>query len=231
PRAMLLSKTYSYYMTRVKIDGSKLHIPCEVIEKQIAQHLEEIVIPSSLLPSVRKLYQQHIAEINGPDRDEEIARLKRQISLLQAEEADLVRLFLQKQLSQKAYDELRREWQSKLKHKHKQIEQLQREAVVYIDDLETAIALLSSAPILFARLTRRKQAQLLKMIFAMVVVDAEGIVQDVQLNAPFAYLSSLKALAKRDENAGVSQDIFDELASSPGKLSFPERAYATELQA
>ena len=73
-------------MTRAKIDGSKLHIPCEVIEKQIAQHLEEIVIPSNLLPSVRKLYRQHIAEINGPDRDEEIARLKRQISLLQAEE-------------------------------------------------------------------------------------------------------------------------------------------------
>ena len=218
-------------MTRAKIDGSKLHIPCEVIEKQIAQHLEEIVIPSNLLPSVRKLYQQHIAEINGPDRDEEIARLKRQISLLQAEEADLVRLFLQKQLSQKAYDELRREWQSKLKHKHKEIEQLQKEAVVYIDDLETAIALLSSAPILFARLTRRKQAQLLKIIFAEVIVGAEGDVQDVRLNAPFSYLSGLKAVASRDENAGISQDTFDEFVSSPGEMSFPERAYAAEFQA
>ncbi|MBN1122634.1 MAG: hypothetical protein JXJ17_16270 [Anaerolineae bacterium] len=75
---------------------------------------------------------------------------------MQAEEADLARLFLQKQLSQETYDELLQEWQSKLKHKHKTIEQLQQEAVVYIDDLEAAIALLSGAPILFARLNRRK---------------------------------------------------------------------------
>ncbi|MBN1119764.1 MAG: hypothetical protein JXJ17_01700, partial [Anaerolineae bacterium] len=110
------------------------------------------------------------------------------------------------------------------------IEQLQREAVVYFDDLEAAIALLSSAPILFTRLTRRKQAQLLKMIIAKVVVDAEGAVQGVQLNAPFAYLSGLKAQANRDENAGISQDTFDELVSSPGKLSFPNRDYAAEFQ-
>jgi hypothetical protein len=50
-----------------------------------------------------------------------------------------------------------------------------------------AIALLSSAPILFPRLTRRKQAQLLKMVFAKVIVDREGAVQDVQSNAPFAW--------------------------------------------
>ena len=75
---------------------------------------------------------------------------------------------------------------------------MQREAVVYFDDLEAAIALLSSAPILFARLTRRKQAQLLKMIFAKVVVDVEGNILDVQLNAPFAYLSSLKELTSSE---------------------------------
>jgi hypothetical protein len=152
------------------------------------------------------------------------------VALLQAVEADLVRLFLQKQLSQKAYDELRREWQSKLKHKHKAIEQLQREAVVYIDDLEAAIALLSSAPILFTRLTRRKQAQLLKMIFAKVIVDADGNILDVQLNAPFAYLASLKDLTSSEVASGQNQDSLSEYLSAPGELSFPERAYAAELQ-
>ncbi|MBN1119792.1 MAG: hypothetical protein JXJ17_01840 [Anaerolineae bacterium] len=147
-----------------------------------------------------------------------------------AEEADLVRLFLQKQLSQEAYDELRREWQSKLKHKHKAIEQLQREAVVYIDDLEAAIALLSSAPILFTRLTRRKQAQLLKMIFAKVVVDAEGDIQDVQLNAPFAYLASLKDLTSSEVASGQNQDSSSEYLCTPSEMSFSDRGSATECQ-
>ena len=222
------SKTYSYYYTRAKINGSKLHVPCETIDEQMPEYLEDIAIPDDLLRPIRRLYKQHIAELNGPDRDEQLDRLRQQINQLREEEADLVRLLLQKRLSQDMYDRLRHEWQTKLNKKQQEMEALQRDVTLYVDDLEAAIALLSSAPILFARLPRKKQAQLLKLIFSEIIVDIRGRIQTVQLNAPFAYLRSAAELVQMEAHSEL--DALNQLTNSPKEMSFPERAYAIELQ-
>lgn len=62
--------------------------------------------------------------------------------------------------------------------------------------------------------------------FKKVVVDAEGDVQDVQLNAPFAYLASLKELT----SSGIASDQNQGSMSEYLSMSFADRGYATELQ-
>jgi hypothetical protein len=81
--------------------------------------------------------------------------LTEQIRQLRAEEVDLGRLLLHSRIGQEAYDQLRHEWQQKLGHKQQELETLQREASVYIDDLDAAVMLLSRLPLLFERLAKR----------------------------------------------------------------------------
>jgi DNA invertase Pin-like site-specific DNA recombinase len=223
------SKTYSYYMTRAKVNGSKIHIPCEVIDSQIPGWLAGIQIPKALMPRMRALYQQHIAHLSGPNRDEQIAGLKERIRQLRAEEADLGRLLLNKRIGQDAYDQLRHEWQQKLNHKQQELEALQRETSVYIDDLDAAVMLLSKMPMLFERLARRDQARLLKILVQQVVVDQSGNTIEVRLNSPFAYLNDLAQVAADRPRSQETLAVFEELESPAENLAFANRASVVEL--
>jgi hypothetical protein len=126
--------SYSYYMSIRKINGVRYIFRTEVIERQVPEILHGIHIHPDALPRIRSLYQEQIASLEGPIIAERIERLH-------VEEAALVRLYTQGKVTDRNYDSLYKEWQSKLIEIKQEIRRLEESTEQVTADLDRALAL------------------------------------------------------------------------------------------
>ena len=185
------SRSYSYYMTRTKIDDRKVHIPCQVVDQQIPQWLKDIMIDPAKEAIIQKVYQAEIKRVTHDGRDETIAGLKRQLVLLKEEESRLGRLLITNKIGEEAYDKLRKEWQEKVQRIEMAIAELERETMVRVDDLDAALVLMTRLRVLYERLGDKERSTLLQILVKQFIVDPQGKIIDCVLNPPFALLQNL----------------------------------------
>ncbi|MEJ2148472.1 MAG: hypothetical protein P8Z40_03220, partial [Chloroflexota bacterium] len=126
------------------------------------------------LPQLKKLYRDHIAALQGPTVQERIAELEARIERLKEEEAALARLYARGKLTDKNYDSLYYEWQSKVFETHREISRLESDAKEMINDLDHALFLLTLAPMVFERLANRSKRSLLQILFKRIIIDTQG---------------------------------------------------------
>ena len=94
-------------------------------------------------------------------------------------------------LSEEAYDNLRREWQTKLFQAKRDYDMFRREAQEYLDDLDVALVLLSRVQELFPRLNYNQQIVLLRILAKRIIVSTHGDIIDHELHPPFSYLAAI----------------------------------------
>jgi hypothetical protein len=185
------SKSYSYYMTQAKPNGSKIHIPCAKVDGQIAEMLRGIVVDPELAPKIKEVYRAHVEQVTDDDRQEKMAGIKQRLQKLREEEAHLGRLVVTGKISEKTFDQLHAEWQEKILHMQSKLDDLERETGVYLNELDAAIALMPLMQRLFERLKKKERATLLQILVKCIIVDPQGEVIDYKLNSPFAYIRYL----------------------------------------
>jgi len=185
------SRSYTYYATIRKVGDVHLSVPAGVIEEQITALLRDISIDPGLLPQLQSVYREHIQALKGPSLTEQVSELRARVERLHVEEAALARLYAQGKLTDKNYDALYREWQTKVFEAQQEIARLEAGSEEVLDDLDQALALLAYAPQLFSRLELGEQGRLLQILFRRIIIDTQGEVVDFNLNPPFVYLSSL----------------------------------------
>ena len=88
-------------------------------------------------------------------------------------------------MGEDTYERLRKEWQEKLRNLEITPSELEKEAVVHLDDLDAALALLAKIPYLYPRLDKKQQSTLLQILAKRITVDSDGEVKDHELNSPF----------------------------------------------
>ncbi len=185
------SKSYSYYITRTEVNGKKIHIPCETVDKQIPDWIKSIGIDLVKVPVIQKVYQTQIKKVTHEDRDETIAGLQRQLFRVKDEENQLGRLLITNKISEEAYDQLRKEWQEKVHRIELNIADLERETLVRVDDLDAALVLMTRVRFLYERLGEKEQSSLLQILVKQFIVDVQGKIIDCKLNPPFAFLQNI----------------------------------------
>ena len=94
-------------------------------------------------------------------------------------------------MSEETYNQLRREWQEKLRHLELTLAELEREVSFHLDDLDAAMALMAKVADLYPRLETRQQGILLQILAKQIIVDPHGKIVEHELNSPFVYLRSL----------------------------------------
>jgi hypothetical protein len=204
------SQSYSYYITKAKPKGSKLRIPCDVVDAQIQNWLQAIAIDPQLVPAIREIYRSLVNQMAHKDRDEKLAEINRRISQLREEELHLGRLIICGKLSEEAYDRLRSEWQEKRRNAEIDLADMQRDATMHLDDLDVALALLTCVFQVYGRLDGKERHTLLRIIAKRIIIDVDGEIVDQQLQTPFAYLRSLAEdfLIALDDGCGSEQFRF-----------------------
>ena len=77
-----------------------------------------------LIPEIRKAYNTEIKRTMQDDKFQELHKLKAHLSDLQGEEARLARLFMTEKINEETYDQLRQEWQDKVRKLERTIKDL-----------------------------------------------------------------------------------------------------------
>jgi DNA invertase Pin-like site-specific DNA recombinase len=185
------SRSYSYYHTRTKVLGKKIHLPCKTIDRQIPGWLGGIGVDTELLPAIRQIYRGQVNHVTRQDREKELADQRKRIVELREEEARLGRLLIRNKISEEAYDQLRLEWQEKIRNAERTLADVEREEAHYLDDLDAALMLMASMSYLFERLTDEQRALLLRVLTKRLIVNCYGEIVDYELNTPFTYLHRL----------------------------------------
>jgi DNA invertase Pin-like site-specific DNA recombinase len=185
------SQSYAYYITHDKLDGKKLHIPCSIVDNQIPEWLRAISVDPEVIPALRNIYEAEVKKVSDNNRETKISDLNRQSSQLKDEEARLGRLYITGKMSEETYNQLRREWQEKLRHLELTLAEFEREVTFHLDDLEAALALMAKMADLYPRLDKKKQGILLQILAKQIIVNSFGEIIRHELNSPFVYLQSL----------------------------------------
>lgn len=137
------------------------------------------------------IYEADVKQVSDDDRETKVSELNRQRSQLKDEEARSRQLFVTGKLSEETYNQLRREWQEKLRHLQLTLAELEREVRFHLDDLDAAMVLMARMADLFPRLEKKQQAILLQILAKQIIVDLHGKISEHELNSPFVYLRSL----------------------------------------
>jgi DNA invertase Pin-like site-specific DNA recombinase len=216
------SKSYSYYITHAKLDGSCIRISCSVIEGQIQDWLHSIVIDPDLLPDIREIYSKEIKNFLHANQENMVEELQKRLSQVQEEEARLARLMITGRISEKTYDRLRAEWQTNIRKISIKIANAQRETKLHLDDLDTALVLLSKAYDLYQRLKSKQRGLLLQTLARKIIVNPEGEIIDHKLQSPFMYLHNLSI------DQGIEGNHLD--SNNIEMLKFEKRENLVELK-
>lgn len=184
-------KTYSYYMTQTRVNGTKLHIPCDEVDCQVTDWLDGVSVDHTLVPELRQVYRAQIAKVTDTDRTTKASELRRRMSQLKEAESKLVRLYLDGKVTEDIYDQMRLEWLEKVRHAEHALSNLERDTGRYLNDLDVAVVLLANLPPLYERLDEDKRVKLLQILVKRIIVNSQGEIIDHELHSPFFYLSQL----------------------------------------
>jgi hypothetical protein len=185
------SQSYAYYITHAKPKGKKLHIPCEKVEAELPRWLAGISVTPELVPAIQEVYQTQVNRITEDERENKLVKLNSQMKQLRAEEAHLGRLLITGKISEETFDQLREEWQEKVRNIQNNLIIMERESLLQLDDLDTALFLMTKMGVLFDRLEPKDQQTLLQIIANQIIIDASGEIVNQVLHSPFSYLKFL----------------------------------------
>ncbi|GIK76146.1 MAG: hypothetical protein BroJett021_51340 [Chloroflexota bacterium] len=176
---------------------------CSDIDNQIPAALMNIQVDPDLLPVIRDVYTQDVAEQLGHLRPDERERLQSSLKMVDEEEGRMARLYAAGKITDAVWDSLWREWQDRRNVIRSTLESLQYQHKTHIANLDTALQMISQIGIVYNSLERSDQKELLHHIVSRVVIDCEGII-NLELRAPFSYLQDIRNWIR---NSGDVEEI------------------------
>lgn len=170
------------------VPSSNINILCSTIDQQIPHELIQIQVDPELLPLIRESYTDELARKLGHLRPSEREELESALRAVDQEEARMARLFASGKITERVWDNLWAEWQDRRRTLQINLEALQKKREYHIANLDAALNIISKVGILYSRLERSDQKDLLRHMIERVVVNPEGMIIRLELLPPFSYL-------------------------------------------
>lgn len=173
-----------------------------------------------------------LGHLRPSERDELQAALRS----VDEEEARTARLFAAGKITERVWDNLWVEWQDRRRTIQINLEALQQKRDYHIANLDAALTIIAKVGILYNKLERSDQKDLLRQMVERVVVNPEGMIIRLELLPPFSYLrhvtervqnsggSAVEGKTKTSAVAGQCSDYVQ--SDDPGKI----RTYDTPLK-
>jgi DNA invertase Pin-like site-specific DNA recombinase len=170
------------------VPSSNINILCSTIDQQIPQELIQIQVDPDLLSLIRDSYTDELARKLGHLRPSEREELEAALRAVNEEEARTARLFASGKITERVWDNLWAEWQDRRRTLQINLETLQQKQTFHIRNLDAALTIIAKVGILYSKLERSDQKDLLRHMIERVVVDPEGMIIRLELLPPFSYL-------------------------------------------
>jgi hypothetical protein len=185
--------SFSYDRTHTEVEGRRFRISTEIVDEQIPEWLKGLAIDSALLSEIQGTYKSEIKSKTQDDKENQIEKLKKRLSSLETEESRLARLFMAGKINEDVFDQLRQEWQEKVRQVEATLKELEFDASTYLDDLDVALTLLTNISTLYERFKEKKRTELLQVLLRRIIINRNGEIISYELHSPFSSLVSLVA--------------------------------------
>jgi DNA invertase Pin-like site-specific DNA recombinase len=181
------------------VPSSNINILCSIVDQQIPVEMTRIQIDPDLIPIIRESYTDELARKLGHLRPSEQNELQTALKAVDDEEARMARLFAGGKITERVWDNLWAEWQDRRRTIQMNLEALQQKREHHIANLDAALTVIAKVGILYNKLERSDQKDLLRQMIERVVVNPEGMITRLELMPPFSYL---RHVTQRIQNDG-----------------------------
>lgn len=181
------------------VPSSNINILCTTIDNQLPDELMRIQVNPDLIPLIRESYTDELARKLGHLRPSEREGLQTALKAVDEEEARAARLFAAGKITERVWDNLWAEWQDRRRTLQINLEALQKKREYHIANLDAALTIIAKVGILYSKLERSDQKDLLRQMVERVVVNPEGKIIRLELLPPFSYL---RHVTERVQNSG-----------------------------
>lgn len=174
-----------------RLEKKPIHFLCHTIDSQLADYLKGVQIDTKLLQPIREHYISEVADKLGRLRPDERTDIEQALKQINEEEARVLRLYASGLVTEENWKNLWAEWQDKRQRLQANLDLLDQKCETYINDLDDALTLISRLGVLYGKLSRSNQKEVLRNVVERVVVNPEGKIAFVDLLPPFAYLKDV----------------------------------------
>jgi hypothetical protein len=137
---------------------------------------------------IRANYTDELARKLGHLRPSEREELATSLRTVDQEEARAARLFASGKITERVWDLLWADWQNRRRTLQMSLEALSQKRTFYVQNLDAALTIIAKVGILYNKLERGDQKDLLRQMVERVVVNPEGTLIRLELLPPFSYL-------------------------------------------
>ena len=181
------------------VPSSNISIPCNTLDQQIPVELARIQIDPELMPLIRESYTDELARKLGHLRPSEKSELQAALKAVDEEEARAARLFAAGKITERVWDNLWAEWQDRRWTIQINLEALHQKREHHIANLDVALTIIAKVGILYNKLERSDQKDLLRQMIERVVVNSEGMIIQLELLPPFSHLRHVTRRVQKNE--------------------------------
>jgi DNA invertase Pin-like site-specific DNA recombinase len=179
------------------VAGSSINILCHRVDGQIPKELMKVHVDGELVPLIQESYTEEIAQKLGHLRPNEKESLRTALKAVDEEEARAARLYAIGKITEGIWDQLWEEWQDRRRTLLFNLEVMEQKHDYYIANLDAALKIIAKVGILYRKLERGEQKDLLRQMIERVVVNPEGQIKRLELLPPFAYLQKVTKRVKK----------------------------------
>lgn len=148
------------------------------------------------LPTLRLIFEEDIRQQHAVTPDEK-KRLEKELILNRGREKAGLNEYMYGLVRQEVWRSIAAELSSQRMLILRALENLEQSHEIILTDLEIAIETLAQMSELYATLSEEAQHHLLRLVVQKIVVDEQGTILRVELQAPFAYIHSRYAWLKK----------------------------------
>jgi hypothetical protein len=176
-----------------------------------------IQVDPALIPLIRESYTDELARKLGHLRPSEREELEAALRAVDEEEARTARLYAAGKITERVWDNLWAEWQDRRRTLQINLEALQQKQTFHVRNLDAALTIIAKVGILYSKLERGDQKDLLRQMVERVVVNPEGTIIRLELLPPFSYL---RHVTKRvQDNGGAAVQGKTKTSTKAGQCS------------
>jgi hypothetical protein len=158
------------------VPRSNINILCSTIDGQISSELMKIEVNPEFIPLIRETYTEEIARKLGHLRHDERQEIETALRAVDEEESRTARLFASGKITERVWDNLWAEWQDRRRNLQSNLEALQQNHSYHVANLDAALNIIGKVGMLYNKLERSHQKDLLRQMIERVVVNSEGVI-------------------------------------------------------
>jgi hypothetical protein len=189
------------------------NIPCQRVDQQIPDGLQNLQVAPIHLDAVRVAYQKQLKQIKKQSHFD-LKLLRNRLEELEKEEMRLIQGYVKQLIGDEQLNKFQKDHTQQRVLLHKQIQLLEQDEDEIVANLESAMSILVQVNNFHARMTDIERRELLFCLVERFVVDRTGAILRVALLPPFAYVQELNQSAKESSSQKPEEDGFDTVTES-----------------